>query len=235
MNKSSVLLRIALVAVVLVVVTLFFVFQLYEYVNLEFLQQQREAVIGFYETNSVLCLVAYFCIYAVATGLSLPGAAIMTLFGGAVFGLTTGTIVVSFASTLGATLSFLLARYLLRDWVQRKFGPHLRPINNGIEREGIFYLFALRLAPLFPFVAVNLVMALTPIRVWTYVWVSQLGMLAGTIVYVNAGRELGQLDSLRGILSPTLWISFVLLGIFPFVAKKLLDVVRKRRQNHAST
>jgi uncharacterized membrane protein YdjX (TVP38/TMEM64 family) len=169
-------------------------------------------------------------IYIVVTALSLPGAAVMTLAGGGLFGLVTGTIVVSFASTIGATCACVVARYLLRDWVQNKFGDKLKKINDGMEKEGGFYLFSLRLVPIFPFFVINLVMGLTPIRIVTYFWVSQLGMLPGTIVYVNAGKELAQLDSLKGILSPGLLISFALLGLLPIITKKLLGLYRARRE-----
>jgi len=158
------------------------------------------------------------------TGLSLPGAAILTLVGGAVFGLLWGTVIVSFASTLGATLAFLASRFLLRDWVQARFGERLKPINEGVAREGAFYLFALRLVPAFPFFMVNLVMGLTPIRAWTFYWVSQLGMLAGTLVYVYAGTQLGQFT-----VTWQLGLAFVLLGIFPLVAKRVLDGLKARK------
>lgn len=172
---------------------------------------------------------SFFVIYVVATALSLPGAAILTLAAGALFGLVQGTILVSFASTLGATLAFLLSRYLFRDSVQEKFSARLKPINDGIARDGALYLFTLRLAPVFPFFLVNLLMGLTPIRVWTYAWVSQLGMFAGTVVYVNAGTQLAQLDTLKGILSPTMLLSFALLAIFPFIAKAITSWLQRRK------
>lgn len=171
----------------------------------------------------------FFAIYVAATALSLPGAAILTLAAGALFGLVQGTILVSFASTLGATLAFLLSRYLFRDSVQEKFSARLKPINDGIARDGALYLFTLRLAPVFPFFLVNLLMGLTPIRVWTYAWVSQLGMLAGTVVYVNAGTQLAQLDSLQGIVSPTMLTSFALLAVFPFIAKAITRWLQRRK------
>jgi uncharacterized membrane protein YdjX (TVP38/TMEM64 family) len=168
-------------------------------------------------------------VYIVATALSLPGAAVLTLAGGATFGLVTGTVVVSFASTIGATLACLVSRFLLRDWVQDRFRERVGAINRGIEAEGSFYLFTLRLIPVFPFFVINLVMGLTKMRAWTFYWVSQAGMLAGTIVYVNAGRELGKLEGIEGILSPGLILSFVLLGIFPITIKKLMGAYRKRK------
>jgi uncharacterized membrane protein YdjX (TVP38/TMEM64 family) len=171
----------------------------------------------------------FFVAYVAVTGLSLPGAAVMTLAGGAVFGLFWGLLLVSFASSLGATLAFLASRFLLRDWVQQRFGDRLRAINAGIEKEGGFYLFTLRLVPVFPFFVINLLMGLTPIKTRTFYWVSQIGMLAGTLVYVNAGTQLARIDSLAGILSPALLGSFVLLGLFPLLAKKIVDAVAARK------
>ncbi|MDP3439527.1 MAG: FAD-dependent oxidoreductase, partial [Azonexus sp.] len=169
---------------------------------------------------------AYFFVYVVATALSFPGATLLTLAGGAIFGLLWGTVIVSFASTIGATLAFLISRFLLRDWVAGRFGQRLVAIDAGVKREGAFYLFTLRLVPVFPFFLVNLLFGLTAMKTRTYYWVSQLGMLAGTVVYVNAGTQLAKLDSLSGILSPGLLGSFVLLGIFPLMARKLVEIVR---------
>jgi uncharacterized membrane protein YdjX (TVP38/TMEM64 family) len=165
-------------------------------------------------------------IYIVITTLSLPGATVMTLAGGALFGFFITLAAVSFASTIGATLACFISRYLLRDWVEEKFGDKLAVINEGLEKEGIFYLFMLRLIPLFPFFIINLVMGLTRINLSTFYWVSQVGMLAGTAVYVNAGKELGKIDSLSGILSPGLIISFVILGVFPLAVKKIVNILR---------
>ncbi len=180
-------------------------------------QQSRLPVIGL-----------YMAVYIVVTALSLPGAAVMTLAGGALFGLVTGTVVVSFASTIGATCACLAARFLLRDWVQSRFGDRLAAINRGMQAEGPFYLFSLRLIPIFPFFVINLLMGLTALPLRTYFWVSQLGMLPATIVYVNAGKELAGIDSLAGIASPTLIASFVILGLFPIGVKKLLQWYRRR-------
>lgn len=220
--------QIILLGAVVVVVALFFVFDLGRYLNLEYFQNQRSAVVGFYEENAPLFTVGFLALYIAMAALSLPGATIMAIAAGAVFGLAVGLVLVSFASTIGATLACLLARYLFRDAVQNRFGKYLGKINEGVEKDGAFYLFALRLVPAVPFFVVNLVMALTPIRLWTFYWVSQLGMLAGTAVYVNAGKEIGQLASLRGILSPTLLISLALLGVFPIIAKKVLNVLSNR-------
>lgn len=181
-----------------------------------------------YQANPVMVIGVYFLVYVLVTGLSLPGAAVMTLLAGALFGVLVGTLVVSFASTIGATMAFLVARYLARDAVQSKFSEQLAMINKGIEKEGSFYLFSLRLVPLFPFFLINIVMGLTPLRVWQFYWVSQVGMFAGTVVYVNAGTQLAALDSLKGILSVELLISFSLLGLLPLVAKKVVELMRKK-------
>ncbi len=219
-------LKLSLVAAVAAVVGLFFAFDAQHYLTLDYLQAQREAFQALSAEQPVLTLGAFFLLYVAVTGLSLPGAAVMTLAAGALFGLVTGTILVSFASTAGATLAFLVARLLFRETVQQRFGQSLKRINEGVEKDGAFYLFGLRLVPVFPFFVINLVMALTPMRTWTFFWVSQLGMLPGTIVYVNAGTQLGQLESVSGLLSPTLIASFVLLGIFPLLARKALQAIQ---------
>ncbi len=216
--------RILVVAAIGALIVAFFAFDLDRYFTLEFFRSQQQAIDAYYRANPLETAAIYFLIYVAVTGLSLPGAAVMTLAGGAVFGLLWGTVIVSFASTLGATLAFLASRYLLRDWVQEKFGDKLAPINEGVAREGAFYLFALRLVPAFPFVAINLVMGLTPIRTWTYLWVSQIGMLAGTIAYVYAGTQLGEFRFSIGLLA-----AFTLLGLFPLIAKKALDAIKARR------
>ena len=220
--------QIILLVVAVVAIALFFFFDLHQVVTLENAQAQRESVLAFYGENPIIMIVGFAMIYIAVTGLSLPGAAILTLVAGAIFDLLVGVVLVSFASTIGASLAFLLARYLFHDFVQGRFSKYLRPINDGVEKDGAFYLFALRLVPLFPFVVINVAMALTPIRLWTFFFVSQIGMLAGTVVYVNAGSQLGQLDSLTGILSPILIGSFVLLGLFPLLAKKGLDLYRAK-------
>ena len=171
----------------------------------------------------------FLLLYVIVTALSLPGAVIMTLAAGALFGLFWGTLIVSFASSIGATLAFLVSRYLLQDTVQSRFGDRLKAFNEGVARDGAFYLFTVRLVPIFPFFLINLLMGLTTIRAFTFYWVSQVGMFVGTLVYVNAGTQLGQLESLSGILSPSLLLSFVLLGVFPLMAKKILDVIKARR------
>ena len=220
--------RAALLLAVAAAIAAFFVFDLGRFLSLEFFAAQREAIAAFEEANPLLAAAAFFLLYVAVAALSLPGAALLTLAAGAVFGLAQGFVLVSFASSLGAACAFLIARYLLRDLVRRRFAGQLAAIDRGIEKDGAFYLFALRLVPAFPFFAVNLAMAVTPIRAWTFYWVSQAGMLAGTVVYVNAGVQLGQIDSLAGILSWPLLASFALLGVFPLLAKKLLDAFKAR-------
>lgn len=221
--------RLLLFAAIAGAVALFFAFDLGRFLNLEFLKAQQATIDAFRAEQPLLTAAVYFLVYVAVTGLSLPGAAVMTLAGGAIFGLAWGTLIISFASTIGATLAFLASRLLFRDGVQRRFGEKLRTINEGMAREGAFYLFALRLVPIFPFFVINLVMGLTPIRTWTFYWVSQVGMLAGTVVYVNAGTQLAAIDSVGGILSPAILGSFALLGIFPFVAKKLVAFIEARK------
>ncbi len=220
--------KIIIILLIACVIAAFFFFDLDKYMTLSYLKQSKEKFTGLYSEHPVLVLAAYIIIYILSTALSLPGATVMTLAGGAFFGLFTGVLSVSFASTIGATLACFVSRYLLRDWVQKKFGDKLAIINEGIDKEGSFYLFTLRLIPLLPFFAINLVMGLTKMPLITFYWVSQVGMLAGTIVYVNAGNELGKIDSLSGILSPSLIISFAILGLFPIIVKKLLDFYKSR-------
>ena len=216
--------KLAVLAVIAALVAAFFFFDLRQYISLEFFQAKRAAIEAYRDSNPVQATAAFFAIYVAVTALSLPGAAILTLVAGAVFGLVWGVVIVSFASTIGATGAFLASRYLLRDWVQGKFGDKLKAINEGVERDGPFYLFALRLVPAFPFFAINLLMGLTPIRTWTYFWVSQLGMFAGTVAYVYAGTELGRFKFSGGLIA-----AFIVLGIFPIVAKKFLDALKARR------
>ncbi|MCB0365529.1 MAG: TVP38/TMEM64 family protein [Bdellovibrionales bacterium] len=221
--------KILLLGVLAIAIGSFFFFDLGQYLSFEYLKSQQAAFQNYYNQNPALTIAIYFVVYVLVTALSLPGATVMTLAGGMMFGVLVGTITVSFASTLGATLAFLVARFMLRDYVQAKFGEKIKAINQGVEREGAFYLFTLRLIPAFPFFVINLVMGLTPIRTLQYFVVSQIGMLPGTIVYVNAGTQLGKLDSLKGILSPSLLLSFALLGVFPLVVKKVMAQVQKRR------
>ena len=221
--------KISILIAIIAVIAAFFYFDLGQYFSLEYIKANQASFDQQYAENPVLTIAIFFGAYVLITALSIPGAAIMTLAGGALFGLATGLVIISFASTIGATLAFLFSRFLLRDYIQNRFGQQLESINKGVEEEGAFYLFTLRLVPILPFFVINLGMGLTPIRAWTYYWVSQLGMLAGTAVYVNAGTQLGQLESLSGILSPAILASFVLLGVFPLIAKKVIDVLKSRK------
>ncbi|HJV91819.1 MAG TPA: FAD-dependent oxidoreductase [Azonexus sp.] len=221
--------KLALASTVGVAIAAFFVFDLGQYLNLQTLKDQQAAIETLQARHPLLTVASYFVLYVIATALSIPGAALLTLAGGAAFGLLWGTVIVSFASTLGATLAFLISRFLLRDWVSQRFGQRLAAIDDGVRREGGFYLFTLRLVPAFPFFLVNLLLGLTAMKARTFYWVSQLGMLAGTVVYVNAGTQLARLDSLSGILSPGLLGSFALLGIFPLIARQLVDIVRANK------
>ena len=218
-----------LFAVVAALVILFFALGLNQYLTLEGLKQSRDTLAAYYLQYPWALIAAYFAAYVLITALSVPGATVMTLAGGALFGLYTGSVIVSFASSIGATLAFLASRYLLRDAVQRRFGDRLAAINAGMLKEGALYLFSLRLVPLFPFFVINLAMGLTPLRTWTFYWVSQFGMLAGTLVYVNAGTRLAEIQRLSDILSPGLLASFALLGVFPLLAKKIVALVTRRR------
>ncbi len=217
-------LKILVFIVIAALVAAFFAFDLKTYLTIDYFRTQQAAVNAYVQANYLQAALIFFLAYVAVTALSLPGAAVMTLAGGAIFGLLWGTLIVSLASTIGATLAFLSSRFLLRDWVQAKFGDKLKPVNDGIAKEGAFYLFALRLVPVFPFVAINLLMGLTPIRTWTYFWVSQLGMLMGTIVYVYAGTQLGEFRIGAGLI-----FAFALLGIFPLIAKKILDALKARK------
>ncbi|GAB4176667.1 MAG: bifunctional TVP38/TMEM64 family protein/FAD-dependent oxidoreductase [Rhodocyclaceae bacterium] len=221
--------RWIVLALAAALVAAFFLFDLNQYLGLDYLKSRQAEVAAFAREDPLLSSALFFLGYVAVTAVSLPGATIMTLAAGAIFGVLWGTVLVSFASALGATLAFLIARLLLRDWVQGRFGDRLRAINAGVEKEGGFYLFTLRLVPAFPFFVVNLALALTPMRAATFYWVSQLGMLAGTLVYVNAGTQLARIESVSGILSPGLIGSFVLLGVFPLFARGAVDAYRARR------
>lgn len=222
MNK-----RIALLALLAAAIAAYFWLDLGQYLSLDAFKAQQAQIIAAKDANPLLYIGGFFLIYVVVTALSLPGAAIMSLVAGALFGVITGTIIVSFASSIGATLAFLSARFLLRDWVQSKFGERLKAIDDGIARDGAMYLFTIRLIPLFPFFVVNLLMGLTRIKTRTFYWVSQIGMLPATVVFVNAGTQISKIDSPAGLLSPTLIGSFVLLGIFPWIARGLVAAVKK--------
>lgn len=221
--------RLLILALAVGLIAAFFAFDLQHQLTLDGLKASMDQLAAWQQQSPWTLALLFFAVYVLVTALSLPGATVMTLAAGALFGLAQGMLIVSFASSLGALLAFLASRYVLRDLVQRKFGDRLKTINDGVEREGALYLFTLRLVPVFPFFLINLLMGLTPIRARTYYIVSQIGMLAGTLVYVNAGTQLGGLRSLSGILSPTLLASFALLGVFPLIAKRLVAIWKKRR------
>lgn len=207
----------------------FFYLDLQQLLTLDSLKSQRENILHYRNNNPILATAIYGLIYIAVTGLSLPGATILTLAGGAVFGFFWGTLIVSFASSIGATLAFLAARFLFRDVVNAKFSHQLKEIEIGFAKDGAFFLFSLRLVPLIPFFVINLLMGLTRIKTWTFYWVSQLGMFAGTLVYVNAGIQLNRIDSLSSILSPVLVGSFALLGLFPLITKKLVEYFHENK------
>nr|WP_298412756.1 bifunctional TVP38/TMEM64 family protein/FAD-dependent oxidoreductase [uncultured Halomonas sp.] len=221
--------RLIILAVIFLAIVLFFVSGANEALTLDNIKNQQARFQSWFTTDPWLVAGGFFAIYVAMAALSLPGAALLTLLAGALFGLGWGLLIVSFASAIGATLAFLIARLLAQKPLERRFSRQLASINRGIEREGAFYLFTLRLVPIFPFFIINLVMGLTRMRTLTFYWVSQVGMLPGTLVYVNAGRELGELESLGGILSPGLIASFVLIGIFPLLARWIVDLVKRRR------
>ena len=225
MTPRKILLLVAIIGLIVV----FFVFDLGRFLTLEYFKSQQAVIDTFVRDHPWRATFVYFLVYVAVTGLSLPGAVPMTLVGGALFGVLWGTAVVSFASTIGATLAFLAARFLFRNVVQARFGRNLRAINEGIRRDGAFYLFTLRLVPVFPFFIINLVMGLTPIRALPFFVISQVGMLPGTVVYVNAGTQIAKIESLSGILSPGLIASFTLLGLFPLLTRKLVAFLKARR------
>ena len=218
-----------LVLVLLGAIVAYFVFDLGQILSLENFKASQSEIVAAKDANPILYIAGFFILYVAVTGLSIPGAAIMSLVAGALFGVLIGTIIVSFASTLGATLAFLSARFVLRDWVQGKFGERLRAVDEGLEKDGAFYLFTLRLIPVFPFFVINLLMGLTRIKTRTFFWVSQLGMLPATIVFVNAGTQISRIESTSGLLSPTLIASFVALALFPWAAKAIVALVKRSR------
>jgi uncharacterized membrane protein YdjX (TVP38/TMEM64 family) len=220
----------AVLALVLIgAIAAYFIFDLGQYLSLENFKASQADIVAAKDANPALYIAGFFLLYVAVTGLSIPGAAIMTLVAGALFGVVVGTLIVSFASTMGATLAFLSSRYVLRDWVQGKFGERLRAVDDGLEKDGAFYLFTLRLIPVFPFFVINLLMGLTRIKTGTFFWVSQIGMLPATIVFVNAGTQISRIDSTAGLLSPTLIASFVALALFPWAAKGIVAIVKRSR------
>ncbi|MFQ3205728.1 MAG: pyruvate/2-oxoglutarate dehydrogenase complex dihydrolipoamide dehydrogenase (E3) component [Pseudoalteromonas tetraodonis] len=221
--------KLLLVLIAAAGIGMFFHFNLHQLLTLDGLKGSMDQFNQYKAQSPLLVIGGFFLLYVVVTALSLPGAAILTLAAGALFGLVEGLLVASFASTIGATLAFLVSRYLLRDTIKKRFPERLAAIDKGVDKEGAFYLFTLRLVPVFPFFLINLLMGLTAIKSWTFYWVSQIGMLAGTFVFVNAGTQLAQIERLSGILSLGLILSFALLGVFPLIAKAILNVFKKRR------
>ena len=225
MSKSKWLLLVAILFALLV----FFYFDLGSYIEVGFFR-------GLYQNSPWLSASVFFLLYVLAAALSIPAAALLTIIGGMIFGLSVGVLLASFASTIGATLAFLVARNLIHDWVQDKLGKRLEAINKGVAKEGALYLFSLRLIPVFPFWVINLALALTPIKTWTFYWISQIGMFPATVVYVNAGAQLGAVDnfSLHGIMTPGLIVAFVLLGLLPFAAKFLFRVASRMKKGEGN-
>ncbi|EAR11250.1 TVP38/TMEM64 family protein [Reinekea blandensis] len=227
--------KLVLLILIVLAIGAFFFFDLGQWLTLEALKSQQAAIEAYRSEHPLLTASLYALAYIVITALSLPGATLMTLTGGAIFGVFWGTLLANLSASVGATLAFLIARFVIGDWVQARFGDRIGPINRGIEQDGAFYLFSLRLVPLFPFFVINVVMGLTRIKTWTFFWVSVVGMIAGAAVYANAGTQLAQLDSLAGIASPSLIASFVLLGLFPLVARKTLEWLKNRRSSALTT
>jgi uncharacterized membrane protein YdjX (TVP38/TMEM64 family) len=227
MNKKTVQ-KIFIVIFIIGLVAVFKILNLDQYLTLSYIKESQAKLELLYSERPVFLITTYMVIYILTTSLSLPGAVVLTLAGGALFGLAAGTLIISFASTIGATIACFTSRFLLRDWIQKRFSDKIKKVNEGIAQEGAFYLFTLRLIPVFPFWMINIVMGLTKMSLFRFYWVSQLGMLPGTLVYVNAGKELAKIESLKSILSPGLIVSFVLIGIFPLIVKKLLSLYRAK-------
>jgi uncharacterized membrane protein YdjX (TVP38/TMEM64 family) len=221
--------RVAIVVIVAALVGAFFYFDLGSFLSLGYLKTVHGEAVAYVADNVLFSMLGFFVFYVLVTALSLPGATIMTLGAGAVFGMSKGMLVVSFASTAGATLAMLISRTLLQDWVQGRFADQLTTVNEGLRKDGAFYLFSLRMVPLFPFFIINLVMGLTRIPAWQFIWVSQVGMLAGTVVFIFAGTQLAAVTSLSDVLSPGLILALSLLGLFPLIARKSMDWLARAR------
>lgn len=220
--------KLTLILALIAIAGLFFMFDIQQYLTLESLKQNHLILQSYVNESPFQAILIYVGSYIIFTAINLPGAVFFTLAGGALFGLVLGTVLVSFAASVGSTGAFLIARYLLKERLQKRVGNKMAAINKGIETEGAYYLFTLRLVPLFPFFLINIAMALTPIKVWTFYWVSQIGMLAGTVVYVNAGTQLASLENISDILSIRIIVLFALLGVFPLLAKKLSELASKK-------
>ena len=219
--------KIGLLILIMLIIIAFFFYDIQQYATLDYIKAKQQNIFEYYKQNVFFVLVLFIFLYILVTALSLPVATFLTLLGGALFGFSTGLIIVSFASTIGATLAFLMARFLAQNYVQKYYKKQLSKINKKFKSEGAFYLFALRLVPVFPFFIINVVMGLMTIKTWTFYWVSQLGMLPGTIVYVYAGTQLAQIETFSDITTPSMLIAFALLGLFPLIAKNFVQFMRK--------
>ncbi|MCI5073384.1 dihydrolipoyl dehydrogenase [bacterium] len=221
--------RVSLVLGLAAVVLLAKSFGLTDYLSLNYIKENLDAFASYYEKHQILSLLLFFVVYVGVTALSLPGAAVMTLLAGALFGFVVGTVLVSFASTLGASLAFIVARFVLRDSIENKFSKQFKKINDGVKKQGAFYLFSLRLVPIIPFFVINAVMGLSKMKLWTFYWVSQVGMLAGTMVYVNAGKQLASIDTLSEVLSFKVLLSFAALALLPWLTKAMLKIIKTKK------
>ncbi len=221
--------KIILVSAIIALIVSFFVFDLHQYLDFAYIKSKQQAIADYYQANPLQSIIIFFVIYVLATSFSIPGASILSLLAGAIFGLMLGSVLVIFAATIGATIAFWLARYLLGNTIQERYADKLKTINAGVEKDGAFYLLTLRLLPIFPFFIINVLMGLTPIRTITYVVTSFFGMLAGTMIYVNVGTQLANLESINGILTPKIWGAFILLAIFPWIAKFIINALKNRR------
>jgi len=222
--------KILIIAMIVVAICSYYYFCLEKFLSLEYVQSHLDFMKVYKQQHFEVFAAIFFLAYIMVAALSIPGALILTITSGALFGLFWGIIISSFASSIGATLAFLASRLILREWVQNKYRDYLVPINKGIEKEGAFYLFSIRMIPLFPFFVTNLLMGLTSISVSSFYLVSQIGMFLGTIVYVNAGTELSKITSLSGLLSTPILLSFAFLGMLPLVTKYIVSFIRQR--NH---
>jgi uncharacterized membrane protein YdjX (TVP38/TMEM64 family) len=222
--------RILLALIVTLMVIAVFWFDLYQFLTLDFYREQQESIQQLVHKNLALSVCVFFAVYISATAISLPVAGVMVIVAGALFGVVLGSVVISFASTAGATLAFLLSRFLFQDFVDRHFPKATEVINEGIARDGPYYLFSMRLVPVFPYFVINLVMGLTHIRVWTFAWVTQLGLLPITVILANAGEQIALIKSPGDIISPSLTGSLILVGLFPLIARKLLEMFQAERQ-----
>lgn len=224
--KSQWIPRILFLVIIISIIITFKIWDFEKYLTLDYLKSQQQTFLNFYEVQPIKTILIFMSLYILMTGLSLPGSIMLSLTAGALFGLWMGTLLVSFACTIGATLAFLSSRYVLHDFIQNKFKRQIKRINQGIEEEGTFYLFSLRLFPASPYVVINLVMGITPISVFKFYWVSQIGLLPGNFIYVNAGTQLAKVDTVAGILTPELLFSLVLIGLLPFVSKWLAKIIK---------